>query len=263
MTQPAYNVKILRIYGLSLLLFVGLLSISCEREIDGPDDIIDTIDDGGEDITVGDGVFSVSEITKVEFAPGNLKDGGHGFTAHQYDYGGLFGWGTGDRPSITSTDNQDYPQFHDWGEYNTGGNWRTLMEDEWHYLLFRRENAMTKYGMGTVWGVQGMILLPDKWVPVPDCVFQPGFGWRKNVYNIEQWTKMEKAGAVFLPAAGYRWETTVSFVGIGGYYWVAPTDMGPLAQTNCIMCFGEDLVSIEGCDRAVGCSVRLVKDWNY
>ena len=244
-----------------LLLFVLLcLSVSCERENGGINSSSDTTGnvEGGE--VVGGGLFSVSEIRKVKFAPGNLKSGGHGFVAHQYDYGGLFGWGTGNRPTLTSADNHDYAEFVDWGEYNSGGNWRTLIEEEWQYLLFRREDAVKKYGMGTVWGVQGMILLPDKWVSVPGCEFKPGYGWRKNIYDSDQWAKMEKAGAVFLPAAGYRWETTVSFAGTGGYYWTAPTAAGPLAQTNSSLCFGENHLSIESCDRAMGCSVRLVED---
>ena len=236
-----------------LLLF---LSVSCERENGEIDNGNDTIDD----VDVGDGLFSVSDIMKVHFAPGNLKTGGHGFVAHQYDLGGLFGWGTGDRPTITSTDNQDYAEFHDWGGYNSGGHWRTLLEEEWRYLLFRRENALKKYGMGTVWGVQGMILLPDNWVSVSGCEFKPGYGWRKNVYDLDQWAKMEKAGAVFLPAAGYRWGIETSFVGMGGYYWVAPAAVGPLSHTNRSLSFGEDLVSIEACARAMGCSVRLVEN---
>ena len=246
-----------RLLLISLLLF---LSVSCEREYGGVDAGSDTIGNVDSGEIVGDGLFSVSEITKVKFAPGNLEVGGHGFTAHQYDYGGLFGWGTGDRPTITNTDNQDYAVFHDWGRYNTGGYWRTLLEEEWQYLLFHRENAIAKYGMGTVWGVQGMILLPDSWVPIPDCVFRPGYGWWKNNYDLDQWARMEKAGAVFLPAAGYRWDTETSFVGTGGYYWTAPTVAGPYSQSNCAMCFSEDLVSTETCARALGCSVRLVED---
>ena len=242
-----------------LLIFLLLfLSVSCERENGEIGNGNDTIDDVDE--VVGDGLFSVSEITKVKFAPGNLKAGGHGFTAHQNDYGGLFGWGTGDRPTLTSTENYDYAEFHDWGNYNTGGRWRTLVEEEWQYLLFQREDAKKKYGMGTVYGVQGMILLPDKWVSVPGCEFKPGYGWRKNVYDLDQWAKMEEAGAVFLPAAGYRWGIETSFVGMGGYYWVAPAAVGPLSHTNRSLSFGEDLVSIETCARAMGCSVRLVED---
>lgn len=94
-----------------LLLF---FFVSCERE-HGGENVVDTTANGEGEV-VGDGLFSVSEVTKVEFAPGNLKAGGHGFTVHQYDYGGLFGWGTGNRPTITDIE-ADYTDFYDWGNY--------------------------------------------------------------------------------------------------------------------------------------------------
>ena len=71
-------------------------SVSCEIEHEG-ENVVDTTANS-EGVVMGDGLFSVSDVIQVEFAPGNLKAGGHGFTAHQYDYGGLFGWGTGNRP---------------------------------------------------------------------------------------------------------------------------------------------------------------------
>ena len=263
MTQHTNSRKYRHICVLSFLLslIVGLY-VSCERENSISGDIHDSTGNIGDEELVGDGLFSVSEVTKVRFAPGNLKPGGHGFTANQYDYGGLFGWGTGDSPNITSTDNQDYAVFHDWGMYNLGGLWRTLAKEEWEYLFFQRIEANKKMGMATISGVTGLILLPDKWVPVPDCEFKPGFGWRQNVYDSVQWSKMENAGAVFLPAAGYRWGTDIFFAKTGGYYWVAPSTVGPYAHLDCVDCFDENRVSLEVEARALGCSVRLVEEKN-
>ena len=48
------------------------------------------------------GLFSVSATKKVMFAPGNLAEEGHKFVTHQWEYGWLFGWGTGNRPADTS-----------------------------------------------------------------------------------------------------------------------------------------------------------------
>ena len=98
----------------------------------------------------------------------------------------------------------------DWG-YNAisnGGNtencgWRTLTRDEWIYLFSGRPNAASKYGHGSINGINGMILLPDSWTLPDGLTFTPGNqAWGKNTYTIDQWTMMEDAGAVFLPASG-------------------------------------------------------------
>ncbi len=98
----------------------------------------------------------------------------------------------------------------DWG-YNAisnGGNtencgWRTLTRDEWIYLFSGRPNAASKYGHGSINGINGMILLPDSWTLPDGLIFTPGNqAWGKNTYTIDQWTMMEDAGAVFLPASG-------------------------------------------------------------
>jgi hypothetical protein len=81
----------------------------------------------------------------------------------------LFGWGTGDNPTNASTDNADYSTFVDWGNnmVSNGGNaaglWRTLTADEWMYIFHGRRDADQLIGTGTVNGVKGVILLPDKW----------------------------------------------------------------------------------------------------
>lgn len=263
MTQHTNIKKTVNICLLSfLLLMIGGITVSCERDDGVSGNVSDTTDDGGGDVIVSDGLFSVSEIMKVRFAPSNLKAGGHGFTAHQYDYGGLFGWGTGNRPSFTSTSNDDYELFYDWGNYNSGGNWRTLYEEEWQYLLFDRVNASEKYGMGFVYGVQGLILLPDNWVSVPGCEFRAGYGWWKNHYDGEQWAKMEKAGAVFLPAAGYRWGTITYEDRVRGYYWVGAPAGRPIPFANVpAVIFSGEYLGIEYCPRGQGCSVRLVENW--
>ena len=166
----------------------------------------------------GDGLFSVGEFGRqVRFAPGNLVySGGYHFTAHQYDYGGYFGWGTGSNPTNTSTDWEDYPSFDDWGNHIAGG-WRTLTMDEWHYVIWNRADASAKRGYATVCGVHGVVLLPDNW---SGGTFTAGIdideGYSTNVYDASSWSDMEAAGAVFLPAAGCRDGYNV---GTCGYYW--------------------------------------------
>ena len=43
--------------------------------------------------------------------------------------------------------------------------------------------------------------------------------WSTNSYDATAWAKMEAAGAVFLPAAGNRYDSGVVRVGNFGHYW--------------------------------------------
>ena len=227
----------------SLLVFAG-----CEKE---------------KDFSSGDGLFTVSEDGyQVRFAPGNLvydNSDGYSFTAHQYDYGGLFGWGTGSNPTDTSADNHDYPTFDDWGNHIAGG-WRTLTASEYHYVIYYRPNAAAKRGAATVCGVHGMVLLPDNF---SGGTFHAGFdnGWGRNVYDASSWSEMEDAGAVFFPAAGIRrYDTQWVGVGTGGYYW-SSTPFNEYAS----YAYGMYFLNHVDCDdyyyRGLGLSVRLVQDY--
>lgn len=202
----------------------------------------------------GDGVlpgaFSVSATQQVHFSQGNLQyqasTNTWRFAEHQYDYLGsangnisstysgwidLFGWGTGDNPTLASTDFEDYNTFVDWGinAIINGGNavnqWRTLTQSEWYYLLNNRTNAFSKRGTGNINGVGGLIILPDSWTLPSGCPqFNPGYASSSddsthNSYTLAQWAQMESAGAVFLPAAGHRHGASVLGAGNDGYYW--------------------------------------------
>lgn len=161
----------------------------------------------------------------------------------------LFGWGTSGwnsgavcyQPWSTSTTDSDYYPGGsytnnltggyanaDWGVHNAiynGGNqagqWRTLTKDEWVYVFQDRNNASSKYGHGKVNGVCGMILLPDSWTLPSGLSFTAGNSSWANSYTADQWAQMEANGAVFLPAAGCRYGTSVSNVGSYGGYWSA------------------------------------------
>jgi hypothetical protein len=116
----------------------------------------------------------------------------------------------------------------DWG-YNAianGGNkencgWRTMTNTEWGYVFNGRTDAASKWGHGSVNGVNGMILLPDTWTLPAGLTFTPGNSDWANVYNLEQWAQMEASGAVFLPAAGTRAGQPVYEVGTHGRYWTS------------------------------------------
>ena len=84
-----------------------------------------------------------------------------------------------------------------------------------------------RYAKAKVNGVWGVILFPDTYTH-PDGVTAPtgvnaigDTGWNGNNYSSADWTKMESAGCVFLPAAGYRDGTSAVSPGIFGAYWSA------------------------------------------
>lgn len=185
-----------------------------------------------------EGMFSVAPGKQVRFSAGNLQYNSVAklwrFADNQYDRIGfenmrngehnagwvdLFAWGTsGYRekyPYYFSANSAYYGNgadknidgtSYDWGVYNrisNGGNkvgqWRTLSVYEWDYLLTKRPNAWLLRTMGQVNDVQGMVLLPDDWL-------KRGFDTLHYntiyLFTPAQWQVMERAGAVFLPAAG-------------------------------------------------------------
>lgn len=203
------------------------------------------------------GLFSVSPTSQVRFAPGNLAEEGRSFVVHQWEYGGYFGWGTGNNPNNTSKDWRDYPSFYDWGKH-IEGSWRTLTIDEWRYLLTNRTHAISKYGSGTVNGVHGLILLPDYWLLPTGCMFNAGMnGWEGNIYTLTQWQQMEEACAVFLPAAGGRWGTHVDHMYIYGDYWSSTPCSGYYAYH--ISSLAYKLEAVNSRNRVCGRAVRLVR----
>lgn len=225
--------------------------VGCRKDSIKPVDI-DTVNDIG--------LFSVSATQKVVFALGNLAEEGLSFVDSQYQLGGYFGWGSGDHPSDTSVDYQDYVAFDDWGSHIEGG-WRTLTLDEWHYILFTRESAGDKHASGIVNNKHGLILLPDNWTLPDSCQFSPGEnGWSRNRYSLRQWQKMEEAGAVFLRAGGYRWGSRTFGIDVGGNYWLATRYDVDDAH---YMYFDGNLVNWQTITNlAAGMQVRLVRDMN-
>lgn len=230
------------------------------------------------------GEFSVSETTKVHFSQGNLQYvGTWQFAEHQWEYFGnnqsdnhrdLFGWGTGDAPNKVSTDYNDYISFVDWGTnaITNGGNkatqWRTLTKDEWEYLFSFRTDAGSKYGAAKVNGITGVVLLPDNWTLPSGCSFTAGMtnassgdDWGSvvstNIYDASQWSLMESAGAVFLPAAGHRSDTDVDDVGLYARYWSST----PNDKTSAYLFFfdSNNLSPLGTYKRYFGRSVRLVR----
>ena len=205
------------------------------------------------------GLFSASADKQIIFSSGNLQyhpaNNEWRFAENQTDYIGaanstisetyngwidLFGWGTGDAPTKSSPFYSAYQTFVDWGTNTIGtdapNTWRTLSKDEWNYIFYNRPNAQSLFALGSVNGVNGTIILPDNWTTPAGVSFVAsttnGLSWQggyyynsngtnygDNTYTSEQWSKMEQAGAVFLPASGSRSDTNVGDVGNIGRYW--------------------------------------------
>ena len=186
----------------------------------------------------------------------------------------LFGWSTGatNFGVSTSADNADYSgSFVDWGTNQIGSDapntWRTLPNDEWNYLLYTRTNANNLLGVAQVNGVNGLILLPDNWTCPAGVTFKSGFHSSDGVdyyaayqtFTASEWSKLESAGAVFLPAAGRRRGTDVDFVQYNGFYWSTTETCSSYANYLYFFSYEANKHNYDG-SRFRGLSVRLVKD---
>ncbi len=218
--------------------------------------------------------FYVSDNSKVCFSTGNLQYNPSGntwrFAKHQWSIIGthnnisnsytgwidLFGWGTGNNPLLVYNST-----FVDWGTNNIpdgfGGGmpWRTLSLPEWSYLLDHYT-----YGTATVNSTPGLVILPSDWILPSGCSFNSGLnGWNNNNYSIEQWEQMELAGAVFLPAAGYRLGESIAMN--EGQYWTSTPYSSYSAGALFFGANSSVTISYPGLSYTslfYGCAVRLV-----
>ena len=185
--------------------------------------------------------FAEHQYDYVGNAAGNNTSSGRNTQSGWID---LFGWGTSGKtfasgygtayqPWATSTTNKQYGPTNgtsgltddyangDWG-VNMGTGWRTLTSGEWTYLLNTRGG--TRYCKATVNSKTGLVIFSDSYshpagVIAVASANTTGAAFTTNSWSGEDWTKMETAGAVFLPAAGFRNGTSVIVVGSNGYYW--------------------------------------------
>jgi uncharacterized protein (TIGR02145 family) len=114
-------------------------------------------------------------------------------------------------------------------------------------------------------GVNGLIFLPDNWTCPAGVTFKSGFNSSYGVeyyaayqtFTADQWSKLEAAGAVFLPAVGYRYGSDVDIVQRVGFYWSATENSSSSAV---YLNFSSDESGMGYNYRIYGLSVRLVKD---
>ncbi len=243
------------------------------------------------------GKFSVAADKQVYFSQGNLQytqsTTTWAFAEHQYDmigtgnvYGGtlkdkidLFGWsgstGTAQWGVGITNESAGYSgDFKDWGmNMGDGNTWYTLTLGEWNYLFNTRTNAAQLMSVarinlnagGTEYA-NGLILLPDTWVCPADVTFKTGvveagsgqtFGDFQTI-ALSDWQKLETAGAVFLPAAGFRRVDFVNDPQERGCYW-SSTEAGDY-YANYVNFYSDIIEITRSFDRYCGLSVRLVQE---
>ena len=222
------------------------------------------------------GYHNESDIYNVHYQPyssffGVAFDQEPGYTINRSGYGPSYG------ESIEGS-NANY----DWGINNAISNgggepnqWRTLTQVEWNYIVHERNTSSgIRYAKAQVNGVAGMILLPNDWSASVYSLNNTNTSYANyedNVISEAEWKNVfEPKGAVFLPAAGVRMETSVimgtSYSGPTGFYWsVNPyTGSSDERRATCALGFGFATLAVQADDdsdsyRASGCSVRLVR----
>ena len=195
----------------------------------------------------------------------------------------LFGWGTsghlhgancyqhwstsgtsGDYYAYGTASNSLFDQTGeaDWGSnaISNGGDrpnqWRTLTTEEWDYLLNTRSGK--RFAKAKVNGVKGLIVLPDGWKTTYYSLSETNnaeASYSSNVVTADQWQTLEQYGAVFLPAAGFRNQSTVSYANSRGYYWSSSSYNN--GNASCVK-FTDAASSVGYSPKYYGGSVRLV-----
>ncbi len=226
--------------------------------------------------------FATNQYDYIGSANANISDSYTGWID-------LFGWATngleantatGKMPYYTGTTNEDYgpsitsgefdKTIYDWGKA-IDDSWHTLSNAEWNYIFTGRANYSSLYGFGRLFGVNGVFLLPDDWswseTSIATAATAAGFAWSGGakifssniISNNTLWSVMESAGAVFIPAAGYRQGTTTNMSGNGGDYWSSTASSATNAYRTSF--YDEHLNLSNNYGRSDGISVRLVKDY--
>ena len=160
----------------------------------------------------------------------------------------------------------------DWGKNIGDGNtWYTLTYDEWGYLISGRTNANNLIGVARInlnadgsRYANGIVFLPDYWICPAGITFKSGYSYDSydyvnyQIFTLSDWQKLEAAGAVFLPASGYRGGSDVNRVQECAVYWSATVNFSD--EAGCLYFdFGADAYPFYN-SRDYGQAVRLVQD---
>lgn len=229
--------------------------------------------------------FHEHQYDRIGDAPGNNT--AEADRATQSDWIDLFGWGTGtqEKAIMVSVSAGGYTSYNEWGvnAIENGGNtenfgWRTLTSAEWYYLLHERGGvnkpaastvcgvANARFARACVNGQNGLIIFPDQYthpsqVDLQDCINEIHIAWTNAVaISLAEWSKMESAGAVFLPAAGYRDGISPYKVNNEGDYWSSSVATDGHRRVMFNNSNEGDASFVNGTHPHYGYAVRLVMD---
>ncbi len=186
-------------------------------------------------------------------------------------------YGYGPSTNVSSPNLTGGSANYDWGVYNSisnGGNqpnlWRTLTNEEWSYVFKTRNTSSgIRYAKAQVNNVNGIILLPDDWSTTTynlNNANSTDANYTSNIMTASQWEVLEQVGAVFLPAAGMRSETSLYHVGtLGGYwstsfedeYYAYEIDFAPYTY------IGHLIVRLAGYSVRLVCDVVEMPSWTF
>ena len=226
--------------------------------------------------TSGYSSATTSDATWVNYQPWATSNSEGSVTTNKYEYGPS----TNNIVASTSWNDASHNatwKVCDWGHNailnggNTADTWRTLTSAEWLYL-FGMESSGTdasgharyrKYFRATVNSVLGIVVLPDDISGISNIPEESSRGTASTfggkTYTTAEWTTLEAAGCVFLPAAGKRNGTTVDEVGSLGVYW-SSTAYGIYYAYSLYFNSSSMLPTRSAGYRYFGYSVRLVRD---
>lgn len=185
----------------------------------------------------------------------------------------------------------DLDANYDWGRKNdigsfSAGYWRTFLRSEFEYIINTRtqstvnlpsgsNNTAARYTKATVGTTCGVILFPDYYTHPNDVSVSgtPGYNTANKAYNTfavstSDWNKMELAGAIFLPAAGYGKNYSESTPGVSlgvsspnsyGNYWTAT---GYSTTASYYITLSSSSFSATTTSKSFAKSVRLIHEMN-
>ena len=181
---------------------------------------------------------------------------------------------------------------NDWGSLAIGpyaaGTWRTptgKVDGDWDVIMTSRTVASSGLPAGTnstaaryinakVAETKGLIIFPDSYshpsgvAATDNPVYNEASDYDKFVVDATGWEKMEAAGAVFLPAAGYRGGPVLAEgndlegSNARGYYWSSTGGSASNAHAFDLQFSTSNVSSASGDYRSRRLSVRLVRELN-